>query len=99
MTKLTLIALLTTLMLTTASANGMGGMMTDMMDIPKEIITSGTDAIKDMKDAAKDSMDEVKDNAIDSVDDMKDAVPDTTTADDTAAKVEKKVSPSKEVKN
>jgi gas vesicle protein len=65
MTKLTLIAILTASTLTTASADMFGGVIKDMMDVPKEIITSTTDAMKDVKDSVKDSVDDVKDSASD----------------------------------
>jgi len=78
MKKITLISALIASMITISSAEMFGGMMSDMMDIPKEMITSGTDAMKDMKDAAKDSVDAVKDAAEDVKDDIKDDATDTT---------------------
>ena len=62
MTRLMLIAMLTASMLTTASAEMFGGVIGDMMDIPKEMITSGTDAMRDVKDSVKDSVDDIKDD-------------------------------------
>ncbi len=80
MKKITLIALLTSSMITISSAEMFGGMMSDMMDIPKEMITSGTDAMRDMKDAAKDSADAVKDAATDVKDSAKDVTKDAKDA-------------------
>ena len=62
MSRLTLIAMLTASMLTTASAEMFGGVIGDMMDIPKEIITSGTDAMRDVKDSVKDINDDDDDD-------------------------------------
>lgn len=100
MTKLTLIATLTATLITTSSADmGFGGIMTDMMDIPKEIITSGTDSMREMKDAATDSIDEIKDSATDikdSASDKKNEV--STTVNEVATPtVEPKVSVSEEL--
>lgn len=93
MTKLTLIATLTATLITTSSADmGFGGVMTDMMDIPKEIITSGTDSMREMKDAATDSIDEIKDSALDKKDEV------STTVNEVATPtVEPKVSVSEEL--
>jgi outer membrane lipopolysaccharide assembly protein LptE/RlpB len=72
MTKLVLLTALTASMITSASADmGFGGMMKDIMDVPKEMITSTTDSMKDMKDSTKDSMTEMKDSATDIKDDVK----------------------------
>jgi len=71
MKKIVLISTLVASMMSISSAEMFGGVMSDMMDIPKEMITSGTDAMKDMKDAAKDSVDAVKDAATDIKDDIK----------------------------
>ena len=65
MKKITLILALVASMITISSAEMFGGMIGDMMDIPKEIVTSGTDVMKEMKDVAKDTADEVKDSATD----------------------------------
>ena len=72
MTKLTLLTALTLSIITSASADmGFGGMMKDMMDVPKEVITSTTDSMKEMKDSTKDSMTEMKETATDMKDDVK----------------------------
>ena len=72
MKKLVLLTALTASMITSASADmGFGGMMKDMMDVPKEMITSTTDSMKEMKDSTKDSMTEMKDSATDIKNDVK----------------------------
>jgi len=71
MKKLTLLATLTATLITTASADGMGGMFRDMMDIPKEVITSSTDAMREVKDSAVDSVKDIKDSVKDKDDDVK----------------------------
>jgi len=66
MTKLLLVTALISTLISSASANmGFGGMMKDMMDIPKEVITSTTDSMKDIKDSTTDSMKEIKNSAKD----------------------------------
>ena len=90
MKKITLISALVASMLTVSSAEMFGGMMSDMMDIPKEMITSGTDAMKDIKDAAKDAADEVKDSATDLKDDATDATKDVKKEDATETVTEAK---------
>ena len=89
MKNLTLLTLLTASIFTTASADGIGGIMTDMMDIPKEIITTGTDAMRDIKNSATDSMEEIKDSATDSIKDVKDSA--TDSKDDKEKTVTKKI--------
>jgi outer membrane lipopolysaccharide assembly protein LptE/RlpB len=72
MTKAVLLTALTASMITSASADmGFGGMMKDMMDVPKEMITETTDSMKEMKNSTKDSMTEMKDSATDIKDDVK----------------------------
>jgi len=72
MTKAVLLTALTASMITSASADmGFGGMMKDMMDVPKEMITETTDSMKEMKNSTKDSMTEMKDSATDMKNDVK----------------------------
>ena len=92
MIKTTLITLLTASTLTTAMADmGFGGMMKDMMDIPKEMITEGTNSMKDMKNSAKDAVEDAKDTATEMKDDAQDAstdIKENIKDDDKSDKVE-----------
>lgn len=70
MSKSTLLLILITSAVTSASADmGFGGIIKDMMDVPKEVMTSTTDSMKDIKDSMKDSITDIKDSAIDKKDD------------------------------
>ena len=63
MKKIILLTTLTASMITSASADmGFGGMIKDMMDVPKEIIKSTTDSMKEIKDSTKDSMTDINDD-------------------------------------
>ncbi len=76
MKKLTLLAILSGAVLTTASANFsfMGDMIKDMRDTARDMKTNTIDVAKDIKDEGIDAVKDMKDESIDGIKDIKDDV-------------------------